>query len=81
MYIVLSMCCPSGATCSYLYKGGGITPGMRGLIYTFKRPSYLDLKEAEVFGGHLLSEDDNSHWAQPCWNIMKETFSWCKTKL
>ena len=26
MYIVLSMCCPSGATCSYLYKGGGELP-------------------------------------------------------
>ena len=26
LYIVLSMCCPSRATCSYLYKGGGELP-------------------------------------------------------
>ena len=32
MYIVLSRCCPSGATCSNIYKGGEITPGAKGLI-------------------------------------------------
>jgi len=32
-------------------------------------------KKLEVFGGHLLSEDDYSHWAPPYWNITKETFS------
>ena len=31
-------------------------------------------KEAGGFGGHLLSEDDNSYWAPPYWNILKETF-------
>ena len=36
----------------------------------------LYLKKLEVFGGHLLSEDDHSHWALPYWNIMKETFLW-----
>ena len=30
-------------------------------------------KEAGGFG-HLLSEDDNSYWAPPYWNILKETF-------
>ena len=34
MYIVLPICWPSGATCSYPYKGGGgIAPGVRGLIF------------------------------------------------
>ena len=38
-------------------------------------------KELEVFGGHLLSEDDHSHLAPPYWNIMKETFSSGRTEV
>ena len=26
-------------------------------------------KKLEIFGGHLLSEDDHSHWAPQYWNI------------
>ena len=29
-------------------------------------------KKLEIFGGHLLSEDDHSHWAPPYWNITKK---------
>ena len=35
----------------------------------------------EVFGGHLLSEDDHSHWVPPYWNIMKKTVSLGRTEL
>ena len=39
-------------------------------------------KKLEVFGGHLLSdEDDHSHWAPPFWNITKEAFSLGRTEL
>ena len=38
-------------------------------------------KKLENFGGHLLSEDDNSFWAPPYWNITKETFSLGRTEL
>ena len=31
--------------------------------------------------GHLLSEDDHSHWAPPYWNVTKETFSLGRTEL
>ena len=31
-------------------------------------------KKLEVFGGHLLSEDDHSHRSPPYWNLTKETF-------
>jgi len=34
-----------------------------------------------IFGGHLFSEDDHSHWAPPYWNIMKETFSLGRTEV
>ena len=40
-----------------------------------------EIKKLKVFGGHLLSEDDHSHWAPPYWNIMKETFSLGRTEL
>ena len=39
------------------------------------------LKKLEIFGGHLFSEDDHSHWAPPYWNMMKETFSLGRTEL
>ena len=38
-------------------------------------------KKLENFGGHLLSEDDHSHWAPPYWNIIKKTFSLGRTEL
>ena len=38
-------------------------------------------KKLEVFGEHLLSEDDHSHWTPPYWNIMKETFSLGRTEV
>ena len=38
-------------------------------------------KKLEIFGGHLLSEDDHSHWAPPYWNIMKETLSLGRTEV
>ena len=38
------------------------------------------LKKLEIFGEHLLSEDDHSHWAPPYWNIMIETFSLVELK-
>ena len=38
-------------------------------------------KKLEVFGGHLLSKNDHSHWAPPYWNIMKETFYLGNTEL
>ena len=38
-------------------------------------------KKLEVFGGHLLSEDDHSHWALPYWNVTKETFSLGRTEI
>ena len=41
----------------------------------------IKLKKLEVFGGHLLSEDDHSRWTSPYWNIMKETFSLGRTEL
>ena len=44
-------------------------------------PDYKNTKKLENFGGHLLSEDDNSFWAPPYWNIMKETFSLGRTEL
>ena len=28
-------------------------------------------KKLEIFGGHLLSEDDHSHWAPQYWNKTK----------
>ena len=31
-------------------------------------------KEVGEFGGNLLSEDDHSYWAPPCWNIKKRHF-------
>ena len=37
-------------------------------------------KKLEIFGGHLLSEDDHSHWAPPYWNITKETSSLGRTE-
>ena len=54
MYIVLSMCCPSGATCSYLYKGGGIAPGVRGLIFppASRIPGKKDLGNYMEWQGH-----------------------------
>ena len=42
------------------------------IIYICVLYSFVSSKELEVFGGHLLSEDDHSHWAPPYWNIMKE---------
>ena len=39
------------------------------------------IKKLENFGGHLLSEDDNSYRAPPFWNITKETFSLDRTEL
>ena len=38
-------------------------------------------KKLEIFGGHLVSEDDHSHWAPPYWNIMKETSSLGRTEV
>ena len=38
-------------------------------------------KKLEIFGGHLLSEDDHSHGAPPFWNIMKDTFSSGRTEV
>ena len=38
-------------------------------------------KKLEVFGGHLLIEDDHSHWEPQYWNIMEETFSLARTLL
>ena len=32
----------------------------------------MKFKEGGGFGGHLLIEDDHSHWAPPYWNIIKE---------
>ena len=41
------------------------------MIYTtFMSMVVLTTKHKEA-GGHLLSEDDHSHWAPPYWNIMK----------
>ena len=37
-------------------------------------------KKLEVFGEHLLSKDDHSHWAPPYWIITKETFSFGRTE-
>ena len=54
MYIVLSMCCPSGATCSYLYKGGGIAPGVRGFIFppASRMPGKKDFGNYMEWQGH-----------------------------
>ena len=38
-------------------------------------------KKLEIFGGHLLSEDDHSHWVPPYWNIMKKAFSLGRTEV
>ena len=37
-------------------------------------------KKLEVFGGHLLSEDDHSHWAPPYWKV-KRNFSLGRTEV
>ena len=43
--------------------------------------SFLVDKEVGGFCGHLLSEDDHSHWAPPYWNVTKETFSLGRTEV
>ena len=55
MYIVLPMCCPSGAPCSYLYKGGGgLAPGGGGLIFppASGEPGKKDLGNYMEWKGH-----------------------------
>lgn len=38
-------------------------------------------EKLEVFSGHLLREDNHSHWAPQYWTIMKEPFSFGTTVL
>ena len=46
---------------------------------TFKL--FYPSKKLDNFGGHLISEEDNSFWVPPYWNITKETFSLGRTEL
>ena len=58
MYIVLSMCCPSGATCSYIYKGGvGIAPGVRGFIF----PPASRMPGKKNFGNYMEWQGQKSY--------------------
>ena len=58
------------ANISSLAGGGEV--GNDQVRLTHSSSTYL---AKEAAGGHLLSEDDLSHWAPPYWNVTKETFS------
>ena len=52
------------------------TPVFNKCLFLYVYHLRDDLKKQEDFGGHLLSEDDHSHWAPPYWNIRKKLLFW-----